>query len=83
MITFNPKDRIIFQKLFKHKLFRDEIIYSNEEERDPNHGRVPSLSLNKIFILVISDQIHLAQKFIEDYIDDLEPLGNKSMMPMK
>ena len=25
MITFDPKDRIIFQKLFKHKFFRSDL----------------------------------------------------------
>jgi len=74
MITFNPKDRIIFPKLFKHVLFRDDA---------PKEKELSYKLFKPIFILVISDQIHLAQKFIEDYIDDLEPLGNKSMMPMK
>jgi len=52
MITFNPKDRIIFKKLFKHKFFRDEV-------EDCPSERLSKL-YKPIFILVISDQIQLA-----------------------
>ena len=53
MITFNPKDRIIFQKLFKHKLFRDEV--------EENSSDIASILSKPVFLLVISDQIQLAQ----------------------
>jgi len=53
MIAFNPKDRIIFKKLFKHKFFRDEV------EEHPSEKRL-SIVYKPIFILVISDQIQLA-----------------------
>lgn len=57
MITFSPKDRIIFQKLFKHKLFIDDY---NESSKNPGQIISPFNS-NSIFILVISDEMPLAQ----------------------